>query len=54
MALARGVRGEMFLRYKVNGSAEMTDTAMVRACGVLRRCSASPTRSMVRESSVQW
>ena len=28
---ARGVRGESMLRYKVDGSAEMTDKAMVRA-----------------------
>jgi len=28
---AHGVRGETILRYKVNGSAEMTDKALVRA-----------------------
>ena len=28
---ARGVRGETVMRYKVNGSAEMTDNALVRA-----------------------
>jgi hypothetical protein len=28
---APGVRGETVLRYKVNGSAEMTDNALVRA-----------------------
>ena len=37
---AHDVRGETILRYKVNGSAEMTDKALVRArsgcdcCGV--------------------
>jgi hypothetical protein len=32
MALAvPGVRGETVLRYKVNGSAEMTEKALVRA-----------------------
>ena len=39
------------LRYKVNGSAEMTDTSLVRARGVIGRCGASPSLSMVRESS---
>ena len=29
-----GVRGETAMRYKVNGSAEMTDTSLVRARGV--------------------
>jgi hypothetical protein len=29
--LAPGVRGETVLRYKVNGSAEMTEYALVRA-----------------------
>ena len=28
---APGVRGETILRYKVNGSAEMTEKALVRA-----------------------
>ena len=40
------------MRYKVNGSAEMTDTSMVRARGVVGRCGTSPSLSMVRESSV--
>ena len=38
--------------YKVNGSAEMTDTSLVRACGVIARRGASPSLNMVRESSV--
>ncbi len=38
--------------YKVNGSAEMTDKSLVRAHGVRRRFGASPSLSMVRESSV--
>jgi transposase len=49
---APGVREETLMRYKANGSAEMTDTSMVRACGVNGRRSASPLLSMVRESSV--
>jgi hypothetical protein len=40
------------MRYKVNGGAEMTDTSLVRARGVSRRLGASPSLSMVRESSV--
>ena len=32
----RGVRGETMLRYKVDGSAEMTDKALVRASQRLR------------------
>jgi hypothetical protein len=40
------------MRYKVSGSAEMTDTSLVRARGVSRRPGASPSLSMVRESSV--
>ena len=28
---AHGVRGETIMQYKVNGSAEMTDKALVRA-----------------------
>jgi hypothetical protein len=32
------------LRYKVNGSAEMTDTALVRARGVFGRGGASPLK----------
>ena len=52
MALSgRAVRGETILRYKVNGSAEMTDASMVRACSGYRRCGASPRESMVRGSS---
>ena len=38
--------------YKGNGDAEMTDTSLVRVRGVSRRRSASPSLSMVRESSV--
>ena len=52
MALAvPGVRGETILRYKVNGSAEMTEIALVRACSGDSRCGASPPESLVRESS---
>lgn len=40
------------MQYKVNGSADMTDTSLVRACGVIGRCGASLSLSMVRESSV--
>lgn len=40
------------MSYKVNGSAEMTDTSLVRAHGDSRRLGASPPESMVRESSV--
>lgn len=47
-----GVPEETTMRYKVNGSAEMTDTSLVRARGVIRRRVASPSLSMVRESSV--
>jgi hypothetical protein len=47
-----GVRKETTMRYKVNGSAEMTDPSLVRARGVSARRSASPLLSMVRESSV--
>jgi transposase len=39
------------MRYKVNGSAEMTDTSLVRARGVVGRRGVSPLLSMVRESS---
>ena len=39
------------MRYKVNGSAEMTDNALVRAHGGYSRCGASPPESMVRGSS---
>jgi len=39
------------MRYKVNGSAEMTDTSLVRARGVIGRRLVSPLLSMVRESS---
>jgi hypothetical protein len=39
------------MRYKVNGSAEMTDTSLVRTHGVIGRCAVSPQLSMVRESS---
>ena len=46
-----GVPEETDLRYKVNGSAEMTDTSLVRACGVCGRRGASPPKRMVRESS---
>ena len=49
---ARGVRGETIMRYKVNGSAEMTDKAMVRACSGCGRCCASPTKSMGRFESL--
>lgn len=38
--------------YKVNGSAEKTDPSLVRAHCVSRRLGASPTLSMVRESSM--
>ena len=52
MALAvPGVRGETTLRYKVNGSAEMTEIALVRARSGDSRCGASPPESLVRESS---
>src|SRR5690606_146581 len=40
------------MRYKVNGSAEITDTSLVRARGVSRRRVASPSLSRVRDSSV--
>ncbi len=53
---APGVREEtmVLLRYKVDGSAVMTDTSLVRARGVSRGLGASPSliMSMVRESSV--
>jgi len=39
------------MQYKVNGSAEMTDTSLVRARGVIGRRGASPSLSMVRRSS---
>jgi transposase len=53
---APGVREEtmvvvLLLRYKVNGSAVMTDTSLVRARGVDGRHGASPLLSMVRRSS---
>ena len=48
---AHDVRGETILRYKVNGSAEMTDKALVRARSGCDRCGASPIESMVRGSS---
>ena len=32
-----GVREETAMRYKANGSAEMTDTSLVRARGVVGR-----------------
>ena len=47
-----GVREETLMRYKANGSSGMTDTSLVRACGVSGRRGASPLLSMVRESSV--
>jgi hypothetical protein len=47
-----GVREETNMRYKVNGSAEMTDPSLVRVRGVRRRRVTSPLLSMVRESSV--
>jgi transposase len=40
------------MRSKVNGSAEMADTSLVRAHGVSRRFGASPFLSMVGDSSV--
>jgi integrase len=43
--------GETTLRYKVNGSAEMTEIALVRARSGDSRCGASPPESLVRESS---
>jgi hypothetical protein len=50
---APGVREErgVLLRYKVNGSAEMTVTSLVRARGVVGRRGASPSLSMVGRSS---
>jgi len=50
---APGVREEtmVHLRYKENGSAEMTDPSLVRARGVVGRCGVSPLLSMVRDSS---
>jgi len=48
---APGVREETILRYKVNGSAEMTEIALVRARNVVRRCEVRPLMSLVRESS---
>jgi hypothetical protein len=39
------------LRYKVNGGAEMTEYALVRARSGDSRCGASPPVSMVRGSS---
>lgn len=39
-----GVRRETEMRYKANGSADMTDAPLVGAC-------ASPLISMVRDSS---
>ena len=39
------VRGETVLRYKVNGSAEMTEHALVRARSGDSRCGASPPQS---------
>jgi hypothetical protein len=47
-----GVCEETFVRYKANGSADMTAPSLVRAHGVVRRRWASPLLSMVRESSV--
>ena len=47
-----GVREETSMRYEVSGSADMTDTSMVRTRSVRRRCVESPLLSMVRESSV--
>jgi transposase len=46
-----GVREETAMRYKANGSAEMTDKSLVRARGVVGRRVVSPLLSMVRESS---
>jgi len=40
------------MRYKVNGGAEMTDASLVRARGADRGVVASPSLSMVRDSSV--
>ena len=37
--------------YKVNGSADMTDTSLVRTRSGCIHCAASPLLSMVRESS---
>jgi len=39
------------LRYKVDGSAEMIDDALVRVRRGCSRCGASPLESMVRGSS---
>ena len=36
------------MHYKVNGSADMTDTSLVRARGVIGRRGASLSLSMVR------
>lgn len=47
-----GVPEEAGMRYKVNGGAEMSDTSLVRARSVERRIVASPSLSMVRNSSV--
>jgi hypothetical protein len=46
-----GVREETALRYKVNGSAAMTDPSSVRVSGDIRRRSVSPLLSFVRDSS---
>jgi len=46
-----GVRQETTLRYKENGSAEMTEKSLVRARGDWPRCWVSPLLSLVRESS---
>jgi hypothetical protein len=50
---ALGVRQEamVLLRCKVNGSAGMTDTSLVRAHGVRSATVESPLLSMVRDSS---
>lgn len=53
---APGVREEtvvcaVLLRYKMNGSAGMTDTSLVRARGVSSATVVSPLESMVRDSS---
>jgi len=48
-----GVPEETTMRYKVSGDAEMTDTSWVRVRGVSPRRSASPSLSLVRESSVR-
>jgi len=47
------VREETAKRYKANGSAEMTDTSLVRDRGVVGRRVVSPLLSMVRESSAR-